>query len=476
MSRRLQWGFSDFGISFYPRPAGLFFFDRNAGKRYNGIIYEHRWNNMRIAIYTLGCKVNQYETQAMETILRQRGHELVSFSDAADAYIVNTCTVTALSDAKSRQKIHRARALNPDAVVAVCGCSAQTDPETYEKMGVVDLIYGTGDRMQFLDDLERIVHGRQKVNVDEVMRRRAFEFLPAGGLEGRTRCMLKVEDGCVNFCTYCAIPYARGPVRSLPLDQAVSETARLAGEGYQELVITGIEISSWGHDLKNGLSLIDLMEAVCAAAPAMRIRLGSLEPRTITEDFCRRAAVLPNLCPHFHLSLQSGCDATLKRMNRKYDTARYLESCDLLRRYFDDPAITTDLITGFPGETEEEFDQTLDFLRRAAFSSMHIFPYSRRKGTPACDFPDQVTNAVKKERTHRATAVAAEMEQAYLSRQLGKTVPVLFEEEKDGLWRGHTPNYIEVRAQSEDDLHNQLRQVTLDAIDGTRLLGKLVNA
>ncbi len=238
----------------------------------------------------------------------------------------------------------------------------------------MDLIYGTGDRMQFLDDLEQAVHGKQRVNVDAVMRRREFEFLPAGGLEGRTRCMLKVEDGCVNFCTYCAIPYARGPVRSLPLDESVAEAQRMAGEGYREIVLTGIEISSWGKDLKNGQSLIDLLEALCAAVPALRIRLGNLEPRTITEDFCARAAKLDNLCPHFHLSLQSGCDATLKRMNRKYDTARYLESCTLLRRYFDDPAITTDLITGFPGETEEEFEQTLAFIREAGFSDMHVFP------------------------------------------------------------------------------------------------------
>lgn len=427
---------------------------------------------MKIAIYTLGCKVNQYETQAMETILRQRGHELVDFHEAADAYIINTCTVTAVSDTKSRQMIHRARRENPDAVVAVCGCYAQTSPEDIEAMEV-DLIYGTGDRMQFLDDLERMIHGKQSVHVDEVMRRRSFEFLPAGGLDGRTRCMLKIEDGCVNFCTYCAIPYARGPVRSISLEQAVNETARLAKEGYQELVITGIEISSWGHDLKNGLSLIDLTEAICLAAPSLRIRLGSLEPRSITEDFCLRAAKLPNLCPHFHLSLQSGCDATLKRMNRKYNTERYLESCRLLRDHFDDPAITTDLIVGFPGETEEEFAQTLEFLRSAAFSSMHIFPYSRRSGTPAYDFPDQVTNAVKKERAHRAAAVAEEMEQDYLKRQLGKTVGVLFEEEKDGLWRGHTPNYLEVRTSCADNLHNQLRRIQIDAVDGTGLVGKL---
>ena len=427
---------------------------------------------MKIAIYTLGCKVNQYETQAMETILRQRGHQLVDFEEQADAYIINTCTVTAVSDKKSRQAIRRCRRLNPEAVVAVCGCYAQTTPEAVEALEV-DLIYGTGDRMQFLEDLESAVHGRQKVNVDEVMARRSFEFLPAGGLEGRTRCMLKVEDGCVNFCTYCTIPYARGPVRSLGLDQAVAEARRMEEQGYREIVLTGIEISSWGKDLRNGLSLIDLIEGICQAVPGLRIRLGSLEPRTITEDFCLRAAKLPNLCPHFHLSLQSGCDATLKRMNRKYDTARYLESCALLQQHFDRPAITTDLITGFPGETEEEFSATLDFIQRANFAAMHIFPYSRRSGTPAYDMPDQVPMAEKEARAHRAAQVAAQMEADYLAHYVGKTLPVLFEEEKDGLWRGHAPNYVEIRCKGEA-LHNELRDVLIESADGSLLYGKLV--
>ena len=427
---------------------------------------------MRIAIYTLGCKVNQYETQAMETILRQRGHTLVDFEEQADAYIINTCTVTAVSDKKSRQAIRRCRRLNPEAVVAVCGCYAQTTPEAVEALDV-DLIYGTGDRVQFLDDLESAVHGRQKVNVDEVMARRSFEFLPAGGLEGRTRCMLKVEDGCVNFCTYCTIPYARGPVRSLPLDRAVEEAKRMAAEGYREIVLTGIEISSWGKGLKNGLGLIDLIEGICRAVPALRIRLGSLEPRTITEEFCRRAAELPNLCPHFHLSLQSGCDATLQRMHRKYDTARYLESCALLRQHFHHPAITTDLITGFPGETEAEFSATLDFIQRANFASMHIFPYSRRSGTPAYDMPGQVPMAEKEARAHRAAQVATKMEADYLAYYVGQTLPVLFEEEKEGFWRGHAPNYVEVRCKGES-LHNELRNVLIESADRGLLYGKLI--
>ena len=428
---------------------------------------------MRTAIYTLGCKVNQYETQAMEAELTRRGHTLVPFDGEADAYIINTCTVTAVSDKKSRQMIRQARKRSPHAIVAVCGCYAQTDPEAVEALEV-DLVMGTNDRMGFLDRLEALSpDGGQVVDVDDALRRRTFERLPAGGLEGRTRAMLKVEDGCVNFCTYCIIPYARGPIRSLPAAEAAAQAAKLADEGYKELVLTGIEISSWGRDLEGKPELMDLIEAVCAAAPECRVRLGSLEPRTITADFCRRGAAIPNLCPHFHLSMQSGCDSVLKRMNRKYDTARYYESVRLLREYFDRPGITTDLIVGFPGETEEEFVQTLDFVQKCAFSAMHIFPYSRRSGTPAAAMAGQCSNAVKEERAHRAGEVARGLRQAWLERWVGQTLPVLFEEEKDGLWRGHAPNYTEVFV-SGQGLHNVIRDVKITGLHGEGLLGELV--
>ena len=299
-----------------------------------------------------------------------------------------------------------------------------------------------------------------------------FEVLPDGGLGGRTRAMLKVEDGCVNFCTYCIIPYARGRVRSLPVPTAVEQTRALAAEGYREIVVTGIEISSWGQDLKNGETLIDLLEAVCTAAPAVRIRLGSLEPRTITEEFCRRAAALPNLCPQFHLSMQSGCDDTLKRMNRKYDTTRYAQSVALLNQYFDHPAVTTDLITGFPEETEEEFAQTLDFIRRCGFAQMHIFPYSVRPGTPAAKMR-QVPKAVKEERARQAAAVAEALHRNYLAACVGAVYPVLFEQPKDGRYFGHAPNYMEVLADGTD-LHNQVRNVKVTGTDGASLLGELL--
>ncbi len=429
---------------------------------------------MRVAFYTLGCKVNQYETQALEQLCSVRGHTLVPFEEEADAYVINTCTVTAVSDKKSRQVIRRARKRAPEALVAVCGCYPQTHPGDMEGLEV-DLVSGTGDRQGFVELLERAWRERQSFTaLDDPFRRRDFEVLPPGGLEGRTRCMLKVEDGCVNFCSYCIIPYARGAVRSLPLDEARRQAAHLAAEGYRELVLTGIEISSWGQDHRDGTSLIDLIEGVCAAAPGCQVRLGSLEPRTVTEDFCRRAAALPNLCPHFHLSMQSGCDSVLRRMNRKYDTARFYESVCLLRGSFDRPGITTDLIVGFPGETEEEFGQTLDFLRRCAFSAMHIFPYSRRPGTPAAKLPGQVLNAVKEERAHRAARVAAELEGAYLKGWVGQSLPVLFEERREGRWRGYTTRYTQVWVESPENLHNQLRTVRLDRVEGDSLAGTLV--
>ena len=434
---------------------------------------------MRYAIYTLGCKVNQYETQALETELLRRGHTLLPFEDEADAYIINTCTVTAVSDRKSRNAIRRAKKRNPAAVVAVCGCYAQTAPDDVAALGV-DLVSGTGDRLGFLNEVERLsglVRAEAKLVpemlVDNIMTHRSFEQLPAGGLEGRTRAMLKVEDGCVNFCTYCIIPYARGPVRSLSLSAAVEQAEKLAQDGYREIVLTGIEISSWGHEFKDGTSLIDLVEGICHAVPELRVRLGSLEPRTITEDFCRRAAALPNLCPHFHLSMQSGCDAVLKRMNRKYDTARYYESVTLLRGFFDRPAITTDLIVGFPGESEEDFTSTLEFVEKCAFSAMHIFPYSRRTGTPAAKMTDQMPNAVKEERAARAGALAARLKTAYLEQWVGTSLPVLFEEEKNGLWRGHAPNYVEVMAHGEG-LHNVIQDVKITELHGDGLLGELL--
>lgn len=426
---------------------------------------------MRIAIYTLGCKVNQYETQAMEQELTARGHELVDFEQPADAYIINTCSVTAISDKKSRQMIRRARKLNPDAIVAACGCYVQTHTDEVLELGI-DLVGGTGQRMEFLRQLLTAAEKKTRVLVDDALHRHEFEILPAGGQMSRTRAMLKVEDGCRNFCTYCIIPFARGPVRSLPISEAVAQTGQLAAEGYQEVVITGIEISSWGQDLDGEKSLMDLLEAVSAAAGEMRLRLGSLEPRTITEDFCRRAAKLTNLCPHFHLSLQSGCDETLRRMNRRYDTERFYKSVTLLREFFPGVAITTDLITGFPGETEEEFQKTLDFIRRCEFAQIHVFPYSVRPGTRAAAM-EQLPKSVKEERAARAGEVAAQLHEQYLQSCVGQVYPVLFEQPgQEGEFTGHAPNYMEVTAPGED-LHNCLRPVRITGVKGTILKGEI---
>ncbi len=426
---------------------------------------------MKVAICTLGCKVNQYETQALEQELARRGHELVGFEEAADAYIVNTCSVTAVSDKKSRQMLRQAKRRSPDAVIAACGCYAQTHPEDVKKLDP-DVIAGTNDRAHFIDLLERAAREKIRiVDVDDVWQRRSFEVLPAGGMANRTRAMLKVEDGCVNFCTYCLIPYARGRVRSLPMDEAAKQVRTLRAEGYREIVVTGIEISSYGADFADGTSLIDLLELLAREGGDMRIRLGSLEPRTITEEFCARAARLPQLCPHFHLSMQSGCDATLKRMNRKYDTARFLKSCELLRRYFDDPAITTDLITGFPEETEEEFAQTLAFIRRCGFADMHVFPYSIRPGTKAAEMK-QVDMPVREERAARAAAAAQEMHEAYLARCVGRSFPVLFERDRQGGSAGHAPNYMEVSVPQEG-LHNQVKNVKVTQVDGGALRGEV---
>ena len=427
---------------------------------------------MRVAIYTLGCKVNQYETAAMETELQRRGHTLVDFTGEADAYIINTCSVTAVSDKKSRQMIRRAKKTSPQAVVAACGCYVQTHADEAQGLGI-DLISGTGRRMEFLDLLEQAVSAEKCiVHVDEALRRRDFEVLPAGGMASRTRAMLKVEDGCTNFCTYCIIPYARGPVRSEPKITAVEQTRSLRMAGYREIVITGIEISSWGKDLKDGSSLIDLLEVVSAAADTMRVRLGSLEPRTITEDFCRRGAKLENLCPHFHLSLQSGCDKTLAAMHRKYDTARFYESVTLLRKFFPGCAITTDLITGFPGETEEDFAQTLAFIEKCDFAAMHVFPYSIRPGTPAAKMV-QVDMPIREERAHRAAQVAAKMHRSYLDGCVGKTFPVLFEQARGALYTGHAPNYMPVAVTGGEELHNAVRSVTITHTDGETLYGEI---
>ena len=429
---------------------------------------------MKYAFYTLGCKVNQYETQAMQQLLLARGDTLGEFDGVCDCYIVNTCTVTAVSDKKSRNAIRRARKLNPNAVIGVCGCYAQTAPEEIRKLDV-DVLIGTDGRAEFLDKMAAAAAEKLRwEHVEDAGLPRAFEQLPSGGLAERTRALLKVEDGCNNFCTYCIIPYARGRVRSLPLENAVAEARKLVAEGYQEIVVNGIEISSWGWEWHDGSCLRQLLAALCAAVPSVRIRLGSLEPRTIDEEFCKTLSGFENLCPQFHLSLQSGSDSVLRRMHRKYDSARYLQSVELLHRYFPGCAVTTDLIVGFPGETEEEFEASLALIRRCALSKVHIFPYSRREGTPAAKMPDQVPKAVKEARASRAAAVAAELEDAFHTSLIGTEQPVLFEQPENGFYAGHAPNYAKVYT-APGELHNAVRRVRITELCRDGVFGVLTD-
>ena len=426
---------------------------------------------MKIAFYTLGCKTNQYETQAMEQLFRQNGHAVGGFEEDCDVYIINTCSVTAVADKKNRAVIRRCRREHPDAVIGVCGCYSQHDPQAAENLGV-DVIGGSAGRQAFVEMILSTAEDRQqRQQLDEALRRREFEILPAGGLEKRTRAMVKVQDGCVNFCSYCIIPYTRGPVRSAPLETAVEQCRVLAAQGYREIVITGIEIASWGVDLPGKPNPAELIEAVCLAVPECRVRLGSLEPRIITREFCERMQKLVNLCPQFHLSMQSGCDTVLARMKRKYDTARYYESVCLLKEAFPGCAVTTDMIVAFPGETEEEFAQSLAFIRKCGFADMHIFPYSRRPGTPADKMPGQHPNAVKEQRSRAAIAVAEEMSRAYRETLIGTTQSVLFEEPEDGFFTGHAPNYVKVYVEGAD-LHNQIRNVTITGLYKDGVMGQ----
>ena len=428
---------------------------------------------MKYIITTLGCKVNQYETQAVETLLMEHGHEHAAPGESADAVIVNTCAVTAESGRKSRQAIRRLRDENPGAVLAVCGCYSQLEPDEAESLGA-RVIFGASDRMKLVEAVERAVaEGEGCRNIDEPFKRRAMEHLPAGAVSGRTRAMLKIQDGCVNFCTYCIIPYTRGRLCSLPVEDAARETARLDAEGFRELVLTGIEVASYGVDLPGRPGLADVICACAEAAPDMRIRLSSLEPTVITEEFCRRLAGTKKLCRHFHLSLQSGCDKTLKAMNRKYDTAQFYRAAELLREYFPGCALTCDLITGFPGETEEDHAATLDFIRRCAFSDMHIFPYSRRPGTPADKMPGQCQRAVKERRAHEAKLIAQEMKRAFLDASVGAVLPVLFETRDGECFTGHSDTYVLVRAEGED-LRGKTLDVRITARDGDELVGEII--
>ena len=428
---------------------------------------------MKIAFYTLGCKTNQYETQAMERLLCEQGHEICSFEDDCDCYIVNTCSVTAVADKKNRAIIRRCRREHPQAILGVCGCYSQHAAQAVRELEA-DVVGGSGGRQQFLEDLLAAAQSRTyQEHLDNALRRREFEVLPAGGLQERTRAMLKVQDGCTNFCTYCIIPYTRGPIRSAPLETAVAQAKQLEQAGYREIVVTGIEIAGWGKDLPGKPPVWLLIAEICKAVPHLRIRLGSLEPRIVTEEFAAALSGFQNLCPQFHLSMQSGCDTVLARMKRKYNTEEYMESLERLRNAFPGCAITTDMIVGFPGETEEEFEKSLSFIRQCRFADMHIFPYSKRPGTPAAEMPGQLPNAVKEERSRRAIAVAQDMSRCYHQELLGTTQAVLVEGMEGEHSVGHAMNYVKIYIPGAYP-RNEIQTVAVKSLYGDGVTGEVI--
>ena len=413
-----------------------------------------------VAFCTLGCKVNQYETDAMEELFQKSGYAIRDFHEAADVYVINTCTVTNMADRKSRQMLHRARKKNPDAVIVAAGCYVQASAETIEADTAIDLIVGNNRKGQIVDMVEEFMERHNRaVNLIDINHTSDYETLGITRVSEHTRAYIKIQDGCNQFCSYCIIPYARGRVRSRKAEEIIAEVSGLAAAGYKEIVLTGIHISSYGTDFGN-IGLADLVERLAAVKGIERIRFGSLEPGIVTEEFVRRLTRIPQICPHFHLSLQSGCGETLKRMNRHYTPEDYKQRCELLRKYFDRPAFTTDVIVGFPGETDEEFEATEKFLEEIHFAEMHVFKYSPRKGTRAAKMPDQVNETVKTQRSARLLALGEKMSEDYRKLCEKKVLEVLAEEpvsvDGETFWTGHSREYIKCGIPSDKILSNQV--------------------
>lgn len=421
----------------------------------------------KVALHNLGCKVNAYETEAMQELLEQEGYEIVPFKEGADIYIINTCTVTNVADRKSRQMLHRARKMNPDAIVVAAGCYVQAQENGQHPVDpCIDIVIGNNKKQDLIRILEEYGKKDEKERTEEVIdinHTKVYENLHLSKTGGHTRAYIKVQDGCNQFCSYCIIPLARGRVRSRGLQDVISEVTSLAANGYREIVLTGIHLSSYGMDLDTNLS--ELIRVVHGIDGIQRIRLGSLEPRIITEEFCRQVSALEKFCPHFHLSLQSGCDETLKRMNRRYTSSEYYEKCCMLREYFDDPAITTDVIVGFPGETEEEFEASRAFVDKVNFYETHIFKYSKREGTRAALMDHQVPEQLKTQRSNLLIALGEEKRKAYEQRFIGKEVEILVEEpvmiNGKAMQAGHTKEYIKVAVEDEENLQNRIVKVRI---------------
>ncbi len=415
----------------------------------------------KAALHNLGCKVNAYETEAMQHLLEEAGYEIVPFTQKADVYVINTCSVTNMADRKSRQMLHKAKKNNPDSIVVAAGCYVQTSEKEVLNDLSVDIVIGNDRKHDLVRLLEEYFLDSVNDTVDDINDgKHDFEELFIDQTKEHTRAFIKVQDGCNQFCSYCIIPYARGRVRSRRFENVIAEVERLAANGFKEVVLTGIHLSSYGVDFEEATGLLELIQAVNAVKGIERIRLGSLEPKIVTEHFASELSKLDKICPHFHLSLQSGCDATLKRMNRKYTTKEYERGCELLRKYFVHPAITTDVIVGFPGETEEEFEQTKAYLEHIHFYEMHIFKYSKRKGTRAAVMPDQIDEQIKAARSEKLIALGHDMSKEFRKFYIGKNEEVLFEEKAvigdKEYFVGYTKEYVKVAKETAENLENQI--------------------
>jgi len=430
----------------------------------------------KVAFYTLGCKVNQYESAAMAELFEKRGYEIVDFDSEADVYVINTCDVTNESGRKSRQIIRKAIRKNPAAKVAVVGCYAQLEPDKVSKLPGVAVVIGTKDRHRIVDLVERArACDEQVVEVGNIMQQRTFEEIAFKGHRQRTRAFLKIQEGCNMFCSYCIIPYARGPVRSRPLESIISEAKSLAEDGFKEIVLTGIHLGLYGFDFKEKKNyLLGVISEISKIEGIERIRLSSIEALELTDEFLDGLLKISNFCHHFHIPLQSGCDSVLKRMNRRYSIADFQNRVNYIRKLMPDVSITTDVIVGFPGETEEEFLQTESFIKELEFAKLHVFPFSPRRGTVAADMPDQIEKAVKIERSHRLIELSEKLEHAFREKFVNSRMDVLFEEKMtDDKYEGLTENYIKVVVESDEDLHNQIRTVKLLKNANDFILGKI---
>jgi len=429
-------------------------------------------NNKRVAFYTLGCKVNQYETEAMQELFMSDGYEVVAHSEKADVYVINTCTVTATGDKKSRQFIRRSKRLNPDALIAVVGCYSQISPDEVESIEGVNLVLGTNNRKEIVNYLNALDEDGHMNKVEDIMAVNTFEEMQIDAVKDKTRAFLKIQEGCNQYCTYCIIPYARGKVRSRALNNIIDEVKRLAQNGFKEIVLTGIHLGSYGLDLEEE-SLIEAIEATSAVDGIERVRIGSLEPRSITDEFLSRVSSIKEFCPHFHLSLQSGSDTVLKRMKRRYTADEYYASVVKIREVFPEASLTTDIIVGFPAETDEEFEETFGFVQKVDFHQIHVFKYSIREGTPAALMP-QVDGGKKDVRSQRLIEKAEAMEQNFLEGFIGNTIDVLFETYENFKATGHTKHYINVTVSSGVDMSGQIKSVKITAVDGKKLVGQLI--